>query len=206
MKKTIVKRLFVSIVLALGATALSAQTHWSYTSGTYPKDMRIFFELKKKDVVLDLDDYEVAAFIGGVCRGIATKESQVVNASTIYYGRIQIEAESAEEGAAITFKAYDKAAAKEIDITTDIANIFTPEATIGTLSELKQFELKPVLKGDVNGDEKVTAEDALLVLQHVAKKITLTDADQIEAGDMNGDGKITEHDASLILQTIVGEN
>ena len=206
MKKTIVKRLFVSIVLALGATALSAQTHWSYTSGTYPKDMRIFFELKKKDVVLDLDDYEVAAFIGGVCRGIATKESQVVNASTIYYGRIQIEAESAEEGAAITFKAYDKAAAKEIDITTDIAYIFTPEATIGTLSELKQFELKPVLKGDVNGDEKVTAEDALLVLQHVAKKITLTDADQIEAGDMNGDGKITEHDASLILQTIVGEN
>lgn len=206
MKKTIVKRLFVSIVLALGATALSAQTHWSYTSGTYPKDMRIFFELKKKDVVLDLDDYEVAAFIGGVCRGIATKESQVVNASTIYYGRIQIEAESAEEGAAITFKAYDKASAKEIDITTDIAYIFTPEATIGTLSELKQFELKPVLKGDVNGDEKVTAEDALLVLQHVAKKITLTDADQIEAGDMNGDGKITEHDASLILQTIVGEN
>ena len=63
-----------------------------------------------------------------------------------------------------------------------------------------------MLKGDVNGDEKVTAEDALLVLQHVAKKITLTDADQIEAGDMNGDGKITEHDASLILQTIVGEN
>ena len=206
MKKTIVKRLFVSIVLALGATALSAQTHWSYTSGTYPKDMRIFFELKKKDVVLDLDDYEVAAFIGDECRGIATKESQVVDASTIYYGRIQIEAESVEEGAAITFKAYDKAAAKEIDITTDIAYIFTPEATIGTLSELKQFELKPVLKGDVNGDEKVTAEDALLVLQHVAKKITLTDADQIEAGDMNGDGKITEHDASLILQTIVGEN
>ena len=205
MKKTIVKRLFVSIVLALGATALSAQTHWSYTSGTYPKDMRIFFELKKKDVVLDLDDYEVAAFIGDECRGIATKESLVVGVSTIYYGRIQIEAESAEEGAAITFKAYDKATAKEIDITTDVAYTFTGDAIIGAPSGLKQFELKPVLKGDVNGDEKVTAEDALLVLQHVAKKITLT-ANQIEVGDMNGDGKITEHDASLILQTIVGKN
>ena len=203
MKKTIVKRLFVSIVLALGATALSAQTHWSYTSGTYPKDMRIFFELKKKDVVLDLDDYEVAAFIGDVCRGIATKESQVVDASTIYYGRIQIEAESVEEGAAITFKAYDKATAKEIGITTDIAYTFTADATIGTLSNLKQLKL--LIKGDVNGDENITAEDALLVLQHVAKKITLT-ANQIEVGDMNGDGKITEHDASLILQTIVGEN
>ncbi len=203
MKKAIVKRLFVSIVLALGATALSAQTHWSYTSGTYPKDMRIFFELKKKDVVLDLDDYEVAAFIGDVCRGIATKESQVVDASTIYYGRIQIEAEPAEEGAAITFKAYDKATAKEIGITTDIAYTFTADATIGTLSNLKQLKL--LIKGDVNGDENITAEDALLVLQHVAKKITLT-ANQIEVGDMNGDGKITEHDASLILQTIVGEN
>ena len=203
MKKTIVKRLFVSIVLALGATALSAQTHWSYTYGTYPKDMRIFFELKKKDVVLDLDDYEVAAFIGDVCRGIATKESQVVDALTIYYGRIQIEAESVEEGAAITFKAYDKATAKEIGIMTDIAYTFTADATIGTLSNLKQLKL--LIKGDVNGDENITAEDALLVLQHVAKKITLT-ANQIEVGDMNGDGKITEHDASLILQTIVGEN
>ena len=203
MKKTMVKRLFVSIVLALGATALSAQTHWSYTYGTYPKDMRIFFELKKKDVVLDLDDYEVAAFIGDECRGIAIKGSKDVDALTIYYGRIQIEAESAEEGAAITFKAYDKAAAKEIDITTDVAYTFTGDAIIGAPSGLKQFELKPVLKGDVNGDEDVDIADAVCIVNYVVDKPNTNFIDA--AADANGDGDIDIADAVHIVNYVVGK-
>lgn len=205
MKKTILTRLFVSFVLALGASALSAQTHWSYTPGTYQEDMRFFFELRQDGVVLDLDKYEVAAFIGDECRGIATKESQVVSESTIYYGRIQVEAASTEAGATITFKAYNKSTEKEIDIATDVAYTFTANTTVGTLSELKQFELKPdVIKGDVNGDTQITAQDASLVLQAVAGKITLS-ANQIEAGNVNGDEGLTAQDASLILQYVAGK-
>ena len=201
MKKTIVKRLFVSIVLALGATALSAQTHWSYTSGTYQKDMRIFFELKKKDVVLDLDDYEVAAFIGDECRGIATKELQVVGASTIYYGRLQVEAESAEEGAAITFKAYDKTTAKEIEITTDVAYTFTADVTIGTLSDLKQLKL--MFKGDVNDDGDVDIADAVCIVNYVVGKPNTTFIEA--AADANGDDDIDIADAVHIVNYVVGK-
>ena len=140
MKKTILTRLFVSFVLALGASALSAQTHWSYTPGTYQEDMRFFFELRQDGVVLDLDNYEIAAFIGGECRGIATKESQVVSESTIYYGRIQVEAASTEAGATITFKAYEKTTETEFGIKTDVACLLVD----GIAYDLRQVFISPL--------------------------------------------------------------
>ena len=60
-----------------------------------------------------------------------------------------------------------------------------------------------LLKGDVNGDGELTAQDASLVLQLVAKKIAST-ADGIVYGaaDVNDDGDVTAQDASLILQYV----
>lgn len=57
--------------------------------------------------------------------------------------------------------------------------------------------------GDVNGDGSITAQDASLVLQLVAKKITPTTEGVIyNAADVNGDGEVTAQDASLILQHV----
>ena len=53
--------------------------------------------------------------------------------------------------------------------------------------------------GDVNGDEKVTAQDASLVLQHVAGK------QKIEDHVKNIADVITAGDASLILQHVAGK-
>ena len=205
MKKTLLTRMIVGIVLALGATALSAQTHWSYT-GTYQSDMRIFFELTKDAQTLDLDDYEVAAFIGGECRGVAEKQAYVLPESTLYYGRLQLYGNAATEtGAAVTFKAYDKTTKKEIDIT-ELTITFADNVQLGTISELTQFKLKQLLMGDVNGDEKLTAEDALLILQIVSKKIKNGAAGvDFELADVNKDGSITSQDAALVLQQIVGK-
>ena len=66
------------------------------------------------------------------------------------------------------------------------------------------IEKPPFIKGDVDDDEEVTAQDASLILQYVAKKMTFT-ADQIAAGDVNGDGVITAQDAALILQYVAGK-
>ena len=57
--------------------------------------------------------------------------------------------------------------------------------------------------GDVNGDDKVDALDASLVLQHDAGLVTLKD-DALAAADVNGDKKIDALDASLILQFDAG--
>lgn len=60
--------------------------------------------------------------------------------------------------------------------------------------------------GDVNGDGFITAQDASLVLQIVAKKIVKgAESVSFEAADVNGDGQITAQDASLILQYVAGK-
>lgn len=58
--------------------------------------------------------------------------------------------------------------------------------------------------GDINTDGQATAQDASLVLQHVAGKTPLNDNVK-KAADVNGDGEVTAQDASLILQKVAGK-
>lgn len=53
------------------------------------------------------------------------------------------------------------------------------------------------LKGDTNGDNVIDAQDASLVLQYVAKKIS-----NVSNADVNGDGVVDAQDASIILQVV----
>ena len=50
---------------------------------------------------------------------------------------------------------------------------------------------------------RITANDALIVLQHSVGKRTLTDA-QLKVSDVNKDGKVNAVDALMILQASVG--
>lgn len=59
------------------------------------------------------------------------------------------------------------------------------------------------VKGDVNGDGKIMANDAILVLRISAQLMEPTDQ-QFCAADMNNNGKIQANDAILILNKIVG--
>ena len=58
----------------------------------------------------------------------------------------------------------------------------------------------PYIKGDVDGDGKVTTADALKILQASVGKTRVN-----SNGDMNGDGKITTDDALKALQKGVGK-
>lgn len=62
---------------------------------------------------------------------------------------------------------------------------------------------EPVEKGDVNTDGNVAADDALLVLKHAAKLITLTE-EQLVIADMNNDVLVDAQDALMILQRAAG--
>ena len=61
------------------------------------------------------------------------------------------------------------------------------------------------ISGDVNGDQTVTVDDAILILQHVAALNTLSD-DALKAADMTGDGNADVNDAIAILKQIAGAN
>ena len=56
-----------------------------------------------------------------------------------------------------------------------------------------------MMLGDVNGDGKITANDARLVLRHSAQIELLSDA-KAELADVNKDGKVTSTDARLVLR------
>ncbi len=60
-----------------------------------------------------------------------------------------------------------------------------------------------IMLGDVDGDGKVTAADARLVLRAAVGLEILTD-DALKAADINKDGKITAADARMVLRKAVG--
>ncbi len=59
-------------------------------------------------------------------------------------------------------------------------------------------------KGDVDGDGRVSAADALTALQASVGKVTLTD-EQKQRADMDSDGKVTASDAHEILKKSTGK-
>jgi uncharacterized protein YcbK (DUF882 family) len=63
---------------------------------------------------------------------------------------------------------------------------------------------KPDIKGDVDGNGKITAADARLALRASAKLENLTDK-QKKSADIDGDGKVTAKDAREILQKASGK-
>ncbi len=55
--------------------------------------------------------------------------------------------------------------------------------------------------GDVDGNEKIDAQDAVIILKYVAHNITLNEA-QMLAADTNKDGKVNSNDAVQILKYV----
>lgn len=74
------------------------------------------------------------------------------------------------------------------DSANSIASAFSAEITV-----------IDVMPGDVNGDEKITAADARLVLRYSARIGELT-ADGLAAADVNKDNAVNASDARLILR------
>ena len=68
---------------------------------------------------------------------------------------------------------------------------------------LRTLGITPLEAGDINGDGKADAQDALLALQDSVKLTELSGA-QREAADLDGDGKVDASDALEILQGSVG--
>ena len=60
-----------------------------------------------------------------------------------------------------------------------------------------------IIKGDVNGDGKITVEDQLMIQAHILGYITLT-GDALIAADTNNNGEITTADIFKIQKHLSG--
>ena len=69
-----------------------------------------------------------------------------------------------------------------------------------TVTDTGEPEPEP-LKGDMNGDGKLTLVDAIQLLD----KVTAGDAVDTELADVNGDGVVTLADAIALLDLVTAE-
>lgn len=60
-----------------------------------------------------------------------------------------------------------------------------------------------VMKGDVNGDEKISLGDILMIRDHMLGRTELTDA-QLQAADVNGDNRVSLGDIVMIRDYMLG--
>ena len=75
-------------------------------------------------------------------------------------------------------------------------------------AELSETAKANAAKADLNGDQKITMEDTLILMGDVSGKQVSDDVDEIieEYGDINGDGNITVADAVQLIVYIKSKN
>ncbi len=71
--------------------------------------------------------------------------------------------------------------------------------TLPVLFQSGAITVHTVMYGDLNGDEKVTIADSILIARYLAKYSDLTDMQKM-AADVTGDGNVTVADAVKLLQ------
>lgn len=189
------QRLLSMLCLLLGVAAgtLAANGHWTVNPHAFQYDMTAYVQLS----LVQQSGYEVAAFCGDECRGIG-KLLTANDGTQVFQLRIR---SNEATGETITFRAWNVAGEKEYQANVSVT--FASQAVEGTPSEPVVLDLGISLKGDVNGDGDITAQDASLIQQYVARKFG-ADAAGFNAAtaDVNGDGDVNAQDASLVQQYV----
>ena len=136
-------RLLFSVVLALWASALSAQTHWTCDINAYQYDMTVYYNLQMNGTAIaDWGNFEVAAFVGDECRGVGETMAAVVNEQTVYYGYLRVRSNAEAGGETVSFKVYVKNANKEVAIGDEANITFTPNGAEGLPSSPKALNIR----------------------------------------------------------------
>ncbi len=92
------------------------------------------------------------------------------------------------------------------NLTSVISVLLVMVFLLGTcMVSANQAMVETYSLGDVNGDQNVSAQDALLVLKYAVGKANLTD-NQFQAAEVTGDGFLNAVDALEILKYAVGKS
>ena len=183
----------------LGAYAQGS--HWSCDERAFQYDMTAYITLVDDgNATVDLASYEVAAFVGNECRGVAKVMALPDGGASYGYLRIHSNVTSGET---VTFKAYDKAHSKEMSIESE-AMTFESLAVVGLPSAPFVLKLKPAfIPGDVNGDTRVNIIDVMAVYAYILGQQPTPF--NVDAADVNNDGSVNVIDVQRIYSMILNQ-
>ena len=192
MKCKIRKLVCLAWMLAMTVVAYAQEnvSGWTVNPYEYQYDMTVWGQLNIDDAVItDYSNYEVAAFVGDECRGVAEVNNQ--GGSSRLYIRIRSNSTSGEK---ITFKLFDKTEGKPKRIAETIN--FESNGQVGIPSSPTTLTLAKYTPGDVNDDGRINVADIVAIRRLNAG---LDDGKFIkEAADVNGDGRTNVADIVAI--------
>lgn len=114
------KFMFLLLVILGVCNSLQAQdAHWDCNIHAYRYDMAVYasLQLSEEAVPLASSDYEIAAFYGDECRGVASVQTISSNGNTYYYLRIR---SNKIQGEQIVFKCYNRNSGQEQQLFTTV--------------------------------------------------------------------------------------
>lgn len=189
------KRIISMACLLLMAAVGTLAQHWTVNARAWQYDMTAYVQLKVNgQTVNDYADFEVAAFCGDECRGVA-KVLTVEGEKPVLYLRIRSNATGEET---ITFRVYQASTDEETRLEESLA--FEAQAVAGTPGEPMVLTKGNVLMGDANGDGVVTIADVTAVINHINGITTGTFIE--EAANVNHDETISIADVTGIINII----
>lgn len=185
--------------LALGVHAQAA--HWQVNIYDYQYDMTAYVALTTDgQPVTDYSDYEIAAFCGNECRGVATIQSYTKDNQQVPYAYLRIRSNAADAAAeTITFKVYVKSANMEVAVENTSVS-FVANSVQGLPSAPLVLDFTPFMPGDADGDGEVTVFDLVSLMDYIAEGSA--DGINIAAADFNGDGEVDIFDLVEMMDYI----
>ena len=198
MKSKIRKLVCLAYMLAMAMVAYAQgnESGWTVSPFDYQYDMTVYAQLKIDDaVVSDYSNYEVAAFVGDECRGVA--EIQTKENSTWLYIRVRSASASGEK---ISFKLFDKTEGKIKRIAETVD--FESQGLEGMPSSPFDLTSAKYTPGDVNDDGSINIADVTSILSIMAGN--QSDSLIREAADVNDDGAINVADVTSVLSIMAG--
>ena len=128
------------MAMALWASALSAQSHWQCDYAKFSESMAVFFQITDGDqVIADVTPYEVAAFVGEECRGVAQFVEEEVNDNTVKYGYLRIYS-NGESNEKIALKVYNSTSQLEKRLAVS-SFLFEKDLRIGVPSSPVKYDI-----------------------------------------------------------------
>lgn len=177
-------------------TFLRAQeSGWQLNVRDYQFNMTAYVQLEVDGTpVEDYSNYELAAFVGDECRGIAVPDSKDG------YQWLQLMMYSNTPNETIGFKVYDKEKARALKINETVT--FADMGIVGMPSSPMNLTMKMYTLGDVNDDGRFNSSDVMLAISAVLKRPLPANAIS-EAIDANEDGRINSTDIMIIINKVL---